>query len=281
MSEPTQETKKGMDTLIFKLSKIQRELKAPKNQVNDFGGYNYRNCEDIMEAVKPFLDDLVLIVGDKIVNIGNRFYIEATAKLMDTEGNFIENTALAREEETKKGMDGAQVTGASSSYARKYALNGLFAIDDTKDPDSKDNRQAAPAKTQQTTRPTTPNRTYTPNKPANTPNLPPRNTNQAAAPVKPTTPAPTQPAKPSSGPSAEDLAVLDGNVPAEPTKDAYRKEDGEIARDGRGLTACVGSNCGKSVSEAVEKYSLEKFGKVLCMECQTKENLRAKGVNVK
>ena len=120
-----------------KLLKIQMELKAPKNQTNSFGGYNYRSCEDIFEAVKPLLQEegLVLRVTDELVNIGERYYIKATAILTDGH-EAIENVAYAREEETKKGMDGSQITGASSSYARKYALNGLFLIDDVKDSDT-------------------------------------------------------------------------------------------------------------------------------------------------
>lgn len=120
-----------------KLVKIQNELKAPKNQKNTFGGYNYRSCEDIFEAVKPLLtkENLLLRMNDELVQIGDRYYIKATAIL--TDGNeTIENTAYAREEENKKGMDGSQITGASSSYARKYALNGLFLIDDVKDSDA-------------------------------------------------------------------------------------------------------------------------------------------------
>lgn len=122
-----------------KLNKIQVELKAPKNQYNSFGKYKYRSCEDILEGVKPLLQatNTVLTVADEVVNIGDRFYIKATAKLTDTEdGENVEVSALAREDATKKGMDLAQVTGSTSSYARKYALNGLFAIDDTKDSDS-------------------------------------------------------------------------------------------------------------------------------------------------
>ncbi len=120
-----------------KLIKIQEQLKAPKNQRNNFGNYNYRSCEDIFEAVKPLLKEngLTLRLTDELVNIGERYYIKATAILSD--GNdVIENVAYAREEETKKGMDGSQITGASSSYARKYALNGLFLIDDVKDSDA-------------------------------------------------------------------------------------------------------------------------------------------------
>ena len=123
--------------MIEKLIKIQSELKAPKNQNNTFGKYKYRSCEDILEAVKPLLsrEGLLLTLTDTIEQIGNRFYVKATVKLTDGTQT-IENTAYAREEDTKKGMDGPQVTGTSSSYARKYALNGLFCIDDTKDADT-------------------------------------------------------------------------------------------------------------------------------------------------
>ena len=123
-----------------KLLKIQAELKAPKTQFNKFGNYNYRSCEDILEAVKPLCKtaEAVTLLSDELTLIGERYYIKATAKLIDTKEptNFIEVSAFAREEADKKGMDGSQITGASSSYARKYALNGLFNIDDTKDSDS-------------------------------------------------------------------------------------------------------------------------------------------------
>ena len=125
-----------------KLLKIQAELKAPKNQYNSFGKYNYRNCEDILEALKPLCAKYgaTIVLSDEIVMIGDRYYIKATAKLEDTEeADFMYVTAYAREEAEKKGMDGSQVTGAASSYARKYALNGLFAIDDTKDSDALNN----------------------------------------------------------------------------------------------------------------------------------------------
>ena len=123
--------------MIKKLSKIQRELKAPKNQRNDFGKYNYRSCEDILEAVKPLLaaEGLVLTITDNIEMIGGRYYVKATATVTDGEKS-ISTTAFAREAEGRKGMDESQVTGSSSSYARKYALNGLFCIDDTKDADT-------------------------------------------------------------------------------------------------------------------------------------------------
>ena len=114
-------------------------MKAPKGQVNDYGGYKYRSCEDILEAVKPLLEkyDVVLTICDSLEMCGEWHYIKATATLIDTEtGEHISNNAYAREAECKKGMDVSQVTGASSSYARKYALNGLFCIDDTKDADA-------------------------------------------------------------------------------------------------------------------------------------------------
>lgn len=122
-----------------KLMKVQSELKAPKNQRNNFGGYNYRSCEDILEAVKPILKEngLTLTIKDDIVNIGTRYYIVAIAELIDIErGDKITTQAQARESETKKGMDDSQITGTASSYARKYCLNGLFLIDDTKDADT-------------------------------------------------------------------------------------------------------------------------------------------------
>lgn len=130
-----------MANIYSKLSKVQTLLKAPKNQRNTFGGYNYRSCEDILEAVKPILanNGLSLILTDEVVSVGDRIYVKATAKVFDLDADNIDPivvTAFAREEETKKGMDGSQITGASSSYARKYALNGLFNIDDTKDSDA-------------------------------------------------------------------------------------------------------------------------------------------------
>lgn len=125
-------------TFLERVLKVQTELKAPKGQFNKFGGYAYRSCEDILEAAKPLLAkyNLILFIGDEVVEIGGRIYVKASATIMDSDGNKIMNYAYAREEETKKGMDGSQITGASSSYARKYALNGLFLIDDTKDSDA-------------------------------------------------------------------------------------------------------------------------------------------------
>ena len=123
-----------------KLLKAQVELKAPKGQYNSFGKYKYRSCEDILEALKPVLDKfkLTLFIKDDVIEVNTRNYVKATIILVNIEkpDEIIETSALAREEETKKGMDGSQITGASSSYARKYALNGMFMIDDTKDSDS-------------------------------------------------------------------------------------------------------------------------------------------------
>lgn len=124
------------------LQEIQTVLKAPKGQYSKFGGFNYRSCEDILEALKPILSQYgaAVILADEIVQIGARFYVKATATLLTDKGQF-SASAFAREAETKKGMDEAQITGAASSYARKYALNGLFGIDDTKDADTMDNRE--------------------------------------------------------------------------------------------------------------------------------------------
>lgn len=126
-----------MSNIYSKLMTIQSNLKAPKGQYNNFGKYKYRSCEDILESVKPLLSlhDCALVITDDIVMLGERIYVKATAKLISG-SEHIESSAFAREEDTKKGMDSSQVTGAASSYARKYALNGLFCIDDTKDSDT-------------------------------------------------------------------------------------------------------------------------------------------------
>ena len=121
-----------------KLIEVQTKLKAPKNQYNSFGKYSYRNCEDILESLKPILKEVgaTIIISDEVVSINERYYVKATVKFIDTEtGEVVEASANAREEDNKKGMDSSQLTGSTSSYARKYALNGLFAIDDTKDSD--------------------------------------------------------------------------------------------------------------------------------------------------
>lgn len=120
------------------LIQIQSRLKAPKKNKNTFGGYNYRSCEDILEAAKPICHELNCLINicDEIVEVGGRIYVKATATIYNADGQCFSATAYAREEETKKGMDAAQITGSASSYARKYALNGLLAIDDTKDADT-------------------------------------------------------------------------------------------------------------------------------------------------
>jgi hypothetical protein len=129
-----------------KLNKIQVELKAPKDRVNKFGGFSYRNCEDILNALKPLLDaeGCAVILNDDVVQIGDRFYIKATATLYDENGENISNTAYAREPLQKKGTDESQITGASSSYARKYALAGLLAIDSAEDIDEKEPQKEEP-----------------------------------------------------------------------------------------------------------------------------------------
>lgn len=141
-------------TLHARLAEVQQTLNAPKSRYNSFGKYNYRSCEDILEAVKPLLamQGLILTLTDTVENIGSRYYVKATATVQacdEGEPTFEEVSAYAREEEDKKGMDGSQITGTASSYARKYALNGLFLIDDTKDADTDehhDQTASSPAK---------------------------------------------------------------------------------------------------------------------------------------
>lgn len=137
--------------LTQRVGDIQHKLKAPKGQYNSFGKYNYRSCEDILEGVKPLLKEhnLALLIDDEIVQIGERYYVKATAKITDGR-EFVSATAYAREPDTKKGMDESQITGATSSYARKYALNALLCIDDTKDADTMDNSKKPVQQTQET-----------------------------------------------------------------------------------------------------------------------------------
>lgn len=134
-----------------KVGDIQHKLKAPKGQYNSFGKYNYRSCEDILEGVKPLLKEhnLALLIDDEIVQIGERYYVKATARITDGR-EIVSATAYAREPDTKKGMDESQITGATSSYARKYALNALLCIDDTKDADTMDNSKKPVQQTQET-----------------------------------------------------------------------------------------------------------------------------------
>lgn len=128
--------------LIEKVSSIQSKLKANKSQFNKFGNYAYRSCEDILEAVKPILNGLILTLSDEVVAVGDRIYIKATANISDGK-NHVEATAFAREPLSQKGMSEPQCTGSASSYARKYALNGLFCIDDNKDADTNESKQQA------------------------------------------------------------------------------------------------------------------------------------------
>jgi len=134
VQKPANKKPKATENVYQALVRIQGKLKAPKSQENKFGGFKYRSCADILEAVKPLLGKMYLVISDDLMMVGDRYYIKATAILSDGEES-IRNNAFAREAAERKGMDASQITGAASSYARKYALNGLFAIDDTKDAD--------------------------------------------------------------------------------------------------------------------------------------------------
>lgn len=139
------------NNIYSRLQAVQMELKAPKDQYNNFGKYSYRSCEDILEVVKPLCQKqgLLLSLTDEIVELGGRNYIKSIARVIEMEtGKDFFTVAFAREDETKKGMDGSQISGCASSYARKYALNGLFCIDDTKDADTLDNRSEVQLATQ-------------------------------------------------------------------------------------------------------------------------------------
>lgn len=141
-------------SVLKKLLDVQKKIAVKKNLKNDFGGYKYRSAETILDALKPLLEEVnaVNLLFDELVLIGDRYYIQATAQFIDTAtGERIESRAFAREELTKKGMDASQITGSASSYARKYAMNGLYAIDDTKDADSMDNRDVPEEETKKNT----------------------------------------------------------------------------------------------------------------------------------
>ena len=136
-------------TIQEELARVQKILKSPKSQYNKFGNFYFRSCEDILESVKE-VTNCAIMIQDEIILIGSRFYVKATAQMIDGEGAAVSSCAFAREAETKKGMDEAMITGSASSYARKYALNGLFAIDDTRDSDTKkveESPKDEPAKT--------------------------------------------------------------------------------------------------------------------------------------
>lgn len=160
-----------------KLLAVQAELKAPKNQYNSFGKYKYRSCEDILEGVKPVFKkyNASLFISDSIETVGERYYVKATATFIDVEtGESIINTAFARESADKKGMDDSQVTGATSSYARKYALNGLFLIDDTKDADTNEYTEQQTRQSKKKTDKTPQNNVPTEDQMNQTQNYPPR-----------------------------------------------------------------------------------------------------------
>ena len=191
-----------MKKIYSELSRIQQELKAPKNLYNKFGNYNYRNAESILEAVKPLLNGLVLLINDEPVVIGARFYIKATVTLTDGEES-VSAIAYAREDETKKGMDGCQVTGACSSYARKYALNALLMIDDSKDSDDDSLSPKNPKNNEEEQKPK--------NQPQNTAqNAPQRTTVTTGATVPPIAQNAPQaaPAAPQKPPMSEGAAFL-------------------------------------------------------------------------
>lgn len=194
------------------LSAIQTELSAPKGQFNKFGGYAYRSCEDILEALKPLLKkhNACVTISDEMVMVGDRYYVRATA-ILTAGGDSITATAYAREAEDKKGMDAAQVTGSTSSYARKYALNGLFAIDDNKDPDDPSNH---------------PNNTAT----AQTAQKPPKTAQKAQKPepkqmpseaIQPIPEAYMPPMKPAEPPEL-DYVVPTGKYAGYKIRDAYK-----------------------------------------------------------
>lgn len=180
--ETTLEKKK--ENIFEKLSKVQAELNAPKSRHNKFGNYDYRSCEDILQAVKPLLasNGLILILNDEITERTGRFYVKATATVYNMEtGETLQATAYARESEIKSGMDAAQITGAASSYARKYALNGLFNIDDTKDADTDEFTQESQAKAKKAT--TTKKRTEQPAISSNVPDGLPEEIATESAPI--------------------------------------------------------------------------------------------------
>lgn len=207
-----------MTKILSKLATIQAELKAPKSQFNKFGGYSYRKAEDILEAVKPHLqkEGCILTCDDTLLLVGSRYYIKSTATLTCIEdGSAISTSGYAREEEEKKGMDGSQVTGASSSYARKYALNGLFAIDDNQDSDTSNQGDRAPKTTPKTTPKTAP---------------------KVATPANPA-PAPVQTAPAAPAPKVQDLTPRTVSSLSKTAYDAWVKAAAEGKTTKNGLPA--------------------------------------------
>lgn len=213
-------------TIHEKLLLIQTELKAPKTQFNKFGNYNYRNNEDILEAVKPLLKkyQVCLTISDQILNIGERYYIEAMSKLTDLEtGQVVSVTALAREDIDKKGMDLSQLTGSTSSYARKYSLNGLFLIDDNKDSD------------------------YT-------------NGSNTGSDVKPAVKPILEPKKVEIIPALSPEKIKEAEI--------LKTFDGKVSYDSLTDESLCSTCKVKITNPQVVKFSKDKFGKVLCFNCQ-------------
>ena len=207
-----------MSKILSKLATIQAELKAPKSQFNKFGGYAYRNAEDILEAVKPIAikNGCLVTCSDDLLLVGGRFYIKSTATITCIEdGSVMSATSFAREEEEKKGMDGSQITGASSSYARKYALGGLFAIDDTKDSDTTNQGDRVPKATP---------------KPA------PKVAPKVATPANPA-PAPVQAAPAAPAPKVQDLTPRTVASLSKTAYDAWVKAAAEGKTTKNGLPA--------------------------------------------
>lgn len=199
-------------TFTERVIAVQSQLKAPKSQRNDFGGFNYRSCEDILEAVKPLLkaEGLCLTITDDIVMLGDRYYVKATATLSDGERS-LPSQAFAREEASKKGMDGSQVTGTASSYARKYALNGLLAIDDSKDADALNNGKEYTA------------------------------TSKGSGKAKATAPAPKIPAPAPKIPAPDKAAVIAAVYAAQTEEEVvaiYKKNSYYFGKDEAVITAC-------------------------------------------
>jgi hypothetical protein len=219
-------------TIFEKLVSIQSELKAPKSQFNKFGNYHYRNQEDILEAVKPLLKkyQAVLTISDQIVVFEGRHYVEATAKLTDIEsGSVVSTSAFAREDADKKGMDLSQLTGATSSYARKYALNGLFLIDDTKDADATN--------------------THTSNVVPTAPKIAPQPV-EAPKVVK----VPLEVVSPIADEVNKHMESYDPFI-----------FDGELPKAPENPTC---DECHTKVSDKVRDYSTKVWGKALCFKCQ-------------
>jgi len=240
------------DNIFKKLEKIQKELKAPKRQFSKFGNYKYRSCEDILEAIKPLLKDCVLTINDEIVQIGDRYYVKTTVTLQDKDGSIFTN-GYARESFDKKGMDDSQITGAASSYARKYALNGLFCIDDTKDADTMDNRESA-------------------QKPSKGVKFEDKSKESIAPGVT------MEDATPKSDTFGEDVPVdpkcarCKKDVSETEAKESIQKYNRMMCEDCNNDFNKHCSECDVEINEKVQSYSISNFKRPLCFSCQKKVN---------